>query len=221
MSELKINDCWNTIGIWSNASERCEKLEKLLHCHNCDVFSNAGKLLLNREHDQHYLGEWKKNLAKPQQSFDDTSHSAMVFRLGDEWFALATECIREITYCDKFHSLPHTRDPVLRGLVNVRGDLILCISLGYLFGLHKAGAEAAQHKSISRYVVVEQDAYTYAFPVSEINNIIHFNLDQAEKPPATVEAASQRFTKGVLKLEPINIALLDEALVFHALERCV
>lgn len=221
MSDMKIDDCWNTIGIWSHASPRCEKLDKLLHCYNCSVFSNAGKQLLNRDSDINYLGEWKKNLAKPQIEFDDTSDAAMVFRLGDEWFALSTNCIREITYCDKFHSLPHTRDPVLRGLVNVRGNLILCVSLGYLFGLHKAGLDPSDHKSISRYVVVDYGDYTYAFPVSEINNIIHFNLEQTDKPPATLESASQRFTRSVIKLDPLNIALLDEELLFHALERCV
>ena len=99
-----INDCWNTIGVWGDQTPRCERLQDLIHCHNCDVYSQAGSLLLSRPAEEDYLNEWKNNLSAPRLDKNIHLKSALVFRMGDEWFALASRFIKEITHCDKHHT---------------------------------------------------------------------------------------------------------------------
>ncbi|TNF36192.1 MAG: chemotaxis protein CheW, partial [Gammaproteobacteria bacterium] len=143
MQAFIIHDCWNKIGIWGKEKPRCRELDELVHCNNCPVYAEAGRMLLGRPVDKNYLDEWLGNLSKPRDEASDQTHSALCFRLGDEWFALPSAIIREITHCSKHHSLPHRKNRVLRGLVNVRGELLLCFSLGALFQLQKSEKELA------------------------------------------------------------------------------
>jgi len=220
MQEIIIDDCWNSIGVWGDQQPRCPKLETLIHCNNCPVYSEAGRTLLNREAEQEYLDEWTRNLNTPRSETGKQLHSVLVFRLGDEWFALPSRVIKEITYCDKHHSLPHRKNPVLRGLVNVRGELLLCFSLGYLFKLQKSEKTAAVSKTIhARYIVISDEQEDYTFPVSEVNNILRYDPDLMEKAPSTISDAASSFVRGIIKHNTLNIGILDSDLVFTALHR--
>jgi hypothetical protein len=39
MSSVKLNDCWNKIGVWGN--RECGELKHAIHCRNCIVYSSA------------------------------------------------------------------------------------------------------------------------------------------------------------------------------------
>ena len=220
MTEFIINDCWNKIGVWGDQQPRCPELERLIHCNNCPVYSDAGRSLLNREAEQAYIEEWSHNLSAPRDDSRGQLKSVLVFRLGDEWFALPSRVIREITYCDKHHSLPHRKNPVLRGLVNVRGELLLCFSLGYLFRLQKSEKLSEPGKAVhARYVVISDENEDYTFPVSEVNNILRYDPELMEKTPSTIGETSSSFVRGIIKHNDINIGILDSDLVFSALHR--
>ncbi|MCW9014460.1 MAG: chemotaxis protein CheW [Gammaproteobacteria bacterium] len=222
MDKHLINDCWNKTGVWGTEIPRCIELEKYIHCSNCPVYSEAGRKLLERELlETDYLEDWTKNLSLPREEIDSNLVSILVFRLGDEWFALPSQLIREITHCDKHHSLPHRKSPVLRGLVNVRGELLLCVSLGYLFKLHR-GEKTYDDKQTpvhERYIVINKEDETYTFPASEVKSILRYDPDDLQKNPSTLNKASVSYVKGVINSDGINIGLLDSELVFHALRR--
>jgi len=131
MNEDTLSDCWNKIGGWGDQTPRCERQKDLTHCHNCNIYSQAGSKLLSRPAEEDYLNEWKKNISTPRKDKNIHLKAALVFRMGDEWFALASRFVKEITHCDKHHTLPHRKNHVLRGLVNVRGEVLLNVSLGY------------------------------------------------------------------------------------------
>ena len=220
MHEIIINDCWNKTGVWGKQKPRCPELETLIHCNNCPVYSDAGRTLLNRETEQAYIDEWTQNLNTPRSETSKKLNSVLVFRLGNEWFALPSRVIKEITYCDKHHSLPHRKSPVLRGLVNVRGELLLCFSLGYLFKLQKGEKPAESGKTIhERYIVISDGEEDYTFPVSEVNNILRYDPEMLEKTPSTVKNTASSFVRGIIKHNKLNIGILDSDLVFTALHR--
>ena len=220
MNNSKINDCWNTIGVWGNDSPRCDKLEKLIHCYNCPLYSDAGRVLLDREADIDYISEWTSNLSKPRKDINHQLKSALVFRLGNEWFALPSKIIREITQCDKHHSLPHRKNMILRGLVNVRGELLLCVSLGYLFNLNKTEFEnTGKTKIHERYIVISDEGKFYAFPASEVKNTLKYDINNLQHPPSTINEESSNYIKGIIQDNNIHIGLLDADLVFSALNR--
>ena len=41
LSLTTVDDCWNRIGFCGDRS--CPELAHVVHCHNCQVFSNAGR----------------------------------------------------------------------------------------------------------------------------------------------------------------------------------
>lgn len=214
-----IQDCWNTIGVWGNETPRCPELEKLTHCHNCPVYSNAGRMLLNREHDDVYLDEWTTNLNKPRAEAEHNLKSALAFRIGDEWFALPTAIIREITHCDKHHSLPHRKNQILRGLVNVRGELLLSVSLGYLFRLNKPEIDSSKNKTHERYIVISDQGNYFAFPASEVKDTLRYDFDNLQKTPSTLDDVSSNYVMGIIEHDDMHIGLLDTELLFSALHR--
>ncbi len=215
---LQRNDCWNRIGVWARDAKNCPRLAEVVHCQNCEVYADAGKQLLDREVPLEYRRQWTDNL---RQHKDDDAHpeeSAFVFRLGDEWFALPTEVLSEVTEIRGIHRVPHNHSKVLRGLVNIRGELQLCVSLGFLFGLEKSEIPPPSGRKIhQRIVVIERDGERYVFPVSEVSAVHRFAKEDVWEPPSNITNESGTFLTGVLRVGSINTGLLDPDLLFNAL----
>ncbi len=60
----------------------------------------------------------------------------LVFRLGDEWLALPVGVLVEVTRPRPPHRVPH-RGGLLAGVVNIRGELHLCVRFDLLLGDHR------------------------------------------------------------------------------------
>jgi len=217
MQPVKINDCWNKIGIWGTQTPRCERLQKIVHCHNCDIYSQAGSQILSRPAPENYLTEWKENLSQDRAEKNINIKSALVFRMGDEWFALASKFVKEITHCDKHHSLPHIKNNVLRGLVNVNGELILNVSLGYLFKINKS--QTTSKYTNERYIIIQDNEEPFAFPASEVKEIIHYNMEDIKPTPSTINKNTSSFIKGIIRHNGTDVGILDSDLMFTALHK--
>ena len=75
--------------------------------------------------------------------------AVVVFRVESEWMALGAGLFAEIVDDMSIHTLPHRKTPILLGLVNVHGEIQLCVSLKHLMNLEEApapkqGAEKSQ-----------------------------------------------------------------------------
>lgn len=220
MNQIQINDCWNKIGVWGNGEEKCPELEKLIHCNNCPVYSESGRKILDRKIEADYINEWADIISEPRQKTDTQQISVLVFRVGDEWFALPNKVVKEITHCSNHHSLPHRKNDVLRGLVNIRGELLLCVSLGYLFELKKAEKDEDRQQHIhERYIVIEDNNDNFVFPVSEVKNILRYNPDNLKPAPSTMQEISQQHIIGLIDYHNHHIGILDSERVFDSLRK--
>ncbi len=215
MTIENINDCWNTIGVWGKQQPRCDRLSTLTHCRNCSIYNEAGQRLLGRDQDSEYLNDWKSNLSKPRSEKDTNLNAALAFRVGDEWFSICSSYIQEIIHCDKHHSLPHRKNPVLRGLVNVRGNLLLNISIGYLFKVDRGYMHTKFDNE--RYVVINDSSNTYAFPASDVREIIHYTQKDIMPTPSTFKQDTSCYLKGIIRHKDYDIGIIDETLLFEAL----
>lgn len=130
----QVDDCWNRIGVHGDKS--CERLAEHVHCRNCEVYAAAATYLLDRialRQDQ--LDSAETMDSQREQSDLGETRSILVFRLGEEWFGLATGSLVEVAPMNPIHSLPHQRSRALQGVTNVRGALVACLSLGELLDL--------------------------------------------------------------------------------------
>src|SRR4051794_8458922 len=87
-------DCWNRIGVRGDRS--CVELERVIHCHNCEVFAGASRRFLDAPTPAGYLQEWTERLAAPTDESCVELVSVLTFRLEGEWLALPVRLLVEV-----------------------------------------------------------------------------------------------------------------------------
>lgn len=217
------DDCWHSIGVWSKGVPRCPKLDEVIHCQNCDVFHTASLKAYERALPEDYRLEWTKVLAGDKEEFVSDARSVIVFRIGDEWVAIATGLCKEISRMMQIHRLPHNKSQILKGVVNNGGEIRICFSLGNLLGIAKASQIFGDgvHAAHARMIVMDVAGRRYVFPVSEIKGLHHYREADSGPLPNTISASSASYMKGVIKWNDMSIGCLDEALLTSQLERSI
>lgn len=218
---MEIDACWNRVGVWARVEQRCPELERVIHCRNCAVYSRAGRDILEQEFPENYRQEWTGVLAREsRQPRRKDVVSALVFRLGEEWFALASRLIDEVTRMRPIHRLPHLDNRVVKGLVNIRGEMKICVSLGEMLGLEKGVVSNSDAPLVfDRIIIARHEGGQFVFPVSEVHGIHHYQSDDPGRVPATVARATATYTTGLLEWEGRHVACLDHELLFYALNK--
>jgi chemotaxis-related protein WspD len=217
---IQIEGCWKRIGVQGDKS--CPELRQHVHCRNCPTQEQSARALLDREPPAGYLEEWTRLLAQPKALPAQTTETMVIFRIGAEWLALRARCWVEVVAGRPIRRLPHRANPILAGLVAVRGEILLCYSLLDLLGLRRADEpDASARKTAPRLMVACHENTKLAFPADEVVGLQRFPADAVKPIPATNARALPRFCHGLVLLEGANrqAGLLDDALVFRVLAR--
>ena len=140
------------------------------------------------------------------------SISTLIFRLGAEWLAFRTQVIAEVTTLRPVHRVPRRSNQVFVGLVNLQGQIQLCVSLHGLLGVSAPSDPA-------RLVVLRdrERQETWAFPADEVLGVHHLPRGQVRSVPSTLVNPTVGFSQAVLSWNGRSIGLLDEQRVFTAL----
>jgi chemotaxis-related protein WspD len=221
MSQPALNTCWNRIGNFGDKS--CPELKQHIRCLNCEVFHAAAATLLNRETPEGYLESWTERIARPTLPKLADTRSVVIFRIGSEWLALPTSVFEEVIELRPVHTLPHRKDALVRGLVMVRGELLICISLPHLLGVEEDGSAVSQRQHgqtvYERMLVLSRNGERVVFSVHEVHVGVRYHPDNLKPAPSTVAQSAVRYTSGLLDWENRHVGVLDEELVFHILNR--
>ena len=144
-------------------------------------------------------------------------HSVVIFRLGHEWLALATNVFQEIAESSPVHSLPHRRRNTMLGLVRVRGELLICVSLAALLGV-ESHAQTETAKKLVRFIVLAHGGDRFVFPADEVFGVYRVT-GELLPVPSTVAQAASTYTRGVFQWKEHTVGCLDDQLLFHTLNR--
>ncbi|HVL15655.1 MAG TPA: chemotaxis protein CheW [Gemmata sp.] len=205
-----VDACWNRIGVWGDRT--CPELQQVTHCHNCPVFAAAGRRFLDAPSPPGYLDEWTTRLAAPESTDAADVASVLVFRLGDEWLALSVARLVEVTARRPAHRVPH-RGGLLAGMVNIRGELHLCVRLDKLLGLD--AAQDGDGRS-ARLVVARDGAESWVFAADEVDQVRRFARASLSPTPPTLSRALSRLTTGIFGHGARAVGLLDDARLFSS-----
>ena len=116
--------------------------------------------LLARPPDPAYLASWGRSLESPLPSSDAHTHlPAVLVRLGEERFLVPTSVVREVHLPRPVHRVPGRSGAVFRGIVCLRGEVLLCGDLFALLGVARAPGAAP---SRARMLVLERDGQRWA-----------------------------------------------------------
>jgi chemotaxis-related protein WspD len=212
-----ITDCWNKIGVRGDSS--CRELEEHVHCRNCPVHAAAAVALLDREMPADYLADWTRHVAREKPATERDTRSVVVFRIGAEWLALPTIVFKEIVGVRPIHSLPHRRNGLVLGLANIRGELLVCISLRQILQLDETAEpkKEKQRAADPRLLVMQHEGGRAACPVDEVYGVQRIYSRDLMAVPATTARATTTYTKAVLSWRQKSVGLLDEHLLFYTL----
>jgi chemotaxis-related protein WspD len=219
MTVAMLNTCWKQIGIWGDRT--CPELKVHTHCRNCPVYHNAAAALLDREPPPDYQADWTMLIAQPRKSKLAGDKSVVIFRIGAEWLALPTTVFQEVTDQRPIHPLPHRQGRVVQGLVNIRGQLLVCVSLAELLGLENSAEPKKQksHGAMPRLLVTAHKSGGVVFPTQEVHVGHRYHPDELKPLPATVSLAAARHATGLLAWRDHNVGVLDDEFLFYTLNR--
>jgi chemotaxis-related protein WspD len=221
-----VDDCWNRIGVRGDSS--CERLDEYVRCLNCPVFEAAAAKLLERpislvdlsQHDTHGSAR-HRHVPHVQHDVQGASESFLVFRIGDEWLALPTSIFKRIVQTRPIHTLPHRQHRAVLGVVNVQGELLVCLSLAHLLGFEPdtAARDGRAPHDLPRLLVVSRDEEHAAFPVDQVDGVHRLASSTFCAPPATLTQAAAAHTRAVASWRGISVGLLDADALFDTLNR--
>jgi chemotaxis-related protein WspD len=194
-------DCWNRIGVRGDRS--CPELATAIHCHNCRVFTAAAQALLDRPAAREYLSELTEFVSEPVAKRRLADRSALLVRVGAEHFAISTEEVTEVADSAEPRRVPHRGNRVFAGLINVRGQLELCISLAALLGIPKRSSDEG------------------ALLVDAVLGVERFDESQMVDPPAAAARASTAYVRALVAHEGQHFAWLDLARLSRELNESV
>jgi purine-binding chemotaxis protein CheW len=140
------------------------------------------------------------------------------FRLGDRLFGLDIMMIREINRILDITPVPHAR-PHIRGLINLRGQIVTILDLGVRLGLPRLEIGEESHNIILKTnaeLAAARTGKTFStstdlvgFLVDAIGDVVEADDASIEPPSANVSEAESQYLSGVIKTDGGLLVLLD------------
>jgi chemotaxis-related protein WspD len=108
-------------------------------------------------------------------------------------------------------------------VVNVRGELLVCVSLRRLLGLEPVSGSNPDvpRTGHGRLLVVRRDGVRVVLPADEVSGIQRVQSREFKEVPTTVSKAASAHSKAVLPWSGHIVGLLDDHLLFRTLHRSV
>ncbi len=211
---VQLNEnCWTRIGVWGDRT--CPELTRVFHCRNCEVYGAGGRRLLDRAAPDGYVESCTELLVDDKVTSHVSTVPHLVFRVGRAWFALLATSLREITEPGVVRSVPHRARDILRGLVNVRGELHPCVSLHALFDEQTSAASPRT----ARFLVARWSGQDWVFPVDEVDGVKELSEQEIEPLPVTITNLPVVYTQGLFHHGDKTVAIIAEDLFFGSLLR--
>jgi chemotaxis signal transduction protein len=176
--------------------------------------ARAGPLhrLLDRPIPEADLAAGALDAALAAESRSVRSIGVLLFRLGEETLALPAKSLRRITPRTQPSPVPNRAPGVLRGLCNIRGELVLCADLRLLLGLparEDSAGPSEPESDLRRMVGIGPADAPWVFEVDSLIGIERIDPNALAAPPMTVEHGLGVFVAGLADIEDTRTTILD------------
>ena len=125
------------------------------------------------------------------------------FFLGEHYFGIDVLKVQEIIRYQSMTRVP-LAPPVVRGLINLRGQIVTAIDLRRRLELPERSAD-----SLPVNVVVHTDDGAVSLLVDEIGDVLQVEESTFERTPETLRGAARELIRGAYKLENRLLLILD------------
>jgi purine-binding chemotaxis protein CheW len=125
------------------------------------------------------------------------------FSLGEVSFGLDVRSIQEVIRHQEMTRVP-AASPVVRGLINLRGQIVMAIDLRQRLGLPPRRPEDE-----SIHVVLRTEDRPVSLLVDEVGDILDLGAEPMESPPETIRGEFRGLIVGICKLNDRLLLVLD------------
>lgn len=140
------------------------------------------------------------------------SLQAILFKMGDEFYGLPIEAIKEI-----IKPLPVTRFPrspyYVEGIIDLRHKILPIINLRKLFGL-----EPIPLTDESRFIDIHREGMQVGIVVDAVSEVVRIPSVQIEAAPALIAGVDGKYLYGIARLNNRLILLLDLNATFATIQ---
>lgn len=136
----------------------------------------------------------------------------LLFRLGDEWYAVKVSDVREIFQEYAVTPVPCVPGFIL-GVVNIRGEIISVTDVAVLMGLD-VGAPGEDAPAI----VIQNEEATTAMVVDEIGDIVEVPVDGVEPPLSIIDKAQAEYVAGSVYIDARLVGLFNTHTILQPID---
>jgi purine-binding chemotaxis protein CheW len=129
----------------------------------------------------------------------------IIFKLGDEEYALHIDQIKEVVLTPGIAKIPQTPD-YIKGVANIRGNIISIVDLNIKFGLTNINDQTTRYT-----LVVESDSFKIGILVNEVPNTLVVAETDIDKSSTVLQYSNldEECIKGVVKSGERMIIMVD------------
>lgn len=125
------------------------------------------------------------------------------FFLDNLYLGVEVEKVQEVIRYQEMTRVPLSA-PEVRGLINLRGQIVTAIDLRKRLGLVDRESE-----DLPMNVVIRNDDGAVSLLVDRIGDVLEVRDEQYESPPDTIRGAARDLIRGVYKLDGALLLILD------------
>jgi len=125
------------------------------------------------------------------------------FLLGGHYYGIDVMRVQEVIRYQEMTGVP-LAPPDVRGLINLRGQIVTALDMRARLGMAPRGAEP-----LPMNVVIRTPDGAASLLVDEIGDVIEVSEEKYEAVPETVPAIQRAFLRGVFKLEQRLLLEID------------
>ena len=133
----------------------------------------------------------------------------IVFKLGDEEYALPIEQIKEVVLTPRISPMPQTPDYV-KGIANIRGNVIAIMDFEQKFGL-TPNQKKLNGAGVNYTLVIESKDHNVGILVNDVPNTLSVLSSKIDSSSNIIQHTSldESVIKGVVKAKDKMIILID------------
>ena len=118
-------------------------------------------------------------------------------------FGVEVEKVQEVIRYQEMTRVP-LAPPVVKGLINLRGQIVTAVDLRCRLGLRERAAT-----DLPMNVVIRHDDGAVSLLVDEIGDVLEVEEEAFELPPGTLTGEVRELIRGVYKLKEALLVALD------------
>ena len=139
---------------------------------------------------------------------EDESIQSILFKMGDEFYGLPIDSVKEI-----IKPLPITRfpksPPFVEGIINLRGTILPIVNLRKMFGLPPMPLTEE-----SRFIDIHLVGLKIGIVVDGVSEVVRISNRQIEVAPPIICGVEGKYLKGIARMENRLVLLLDLEEIF-------